>query len=81
MIHIVTSCQHDMQLDRKVSEMTIGATFDCSVCGDLQVLSDDMDVLYITKNFNQWMHDKGPDPKTGFQWPADGANTGYVDVG
>ena len=84
-IEVTTSCGHKFRAPNYwvpyLEEGTLnGATFDCPDCGRLEIINGCDGYQVTSQDFHKWMHDKGPDPATGLQWPADGSGTGYVEI-
>lgn len=78
---ILTSCEHIIEKvpDRYQEYVNTGTTFDCPQCGSLQVMEGEV-VVFKSKSFHQWMHDQSVAEGREFVWPADGKNTGYIDI-
>jgi hypothetical protein len=47
-----------------------GATCDCSRCGVLLLITQDLEVV----EFHKYIHSRDP------RWPKDGKGTGYIEV-
>ena len=78
---VITSCGHEIENvpERFEEYVNTGTTFDCPECGNLEVMQGSM-VVFKTQDFHQWMHDQSVKRGDAHIWPADGKNTGYVDI-
>lgn len=71
MATITTECGHAFPKPAAWPQEIEGATADCSECGALLLLVSNTHAALFHKEMNR------RDP----QWPADGKDTGYVEIG
>lgn len=77
---VKTSCGHTFVSSWTPQTLLSSATFDCPSCGRPEIL-DELKITVETTNFHQFMHNQSVARGDEFVWPADGAGTGYIDVG
>jgi len=80
-MRIVMSCGHFIQEapERYQQYVGTGTTFDCPECGSEQVMKGEI-VEFKSQSFHQWMHDESVKRGDEHIWPADGNNTGVIDI-